>query len=53
MAKAHDIVYSVRFVFNLLVVEQLSKLDGWTSTEYQIFSEAGNAASGEKENEKK
>ena len=53
MARAHDIGYNVRFVFSLLVAEQLSKLDGWTGTEYHDFSEAGNTDSGEKENEKK
>jgi hypothetical protein len=53
MAIAHDIVYNVRFVSNLPVVEQLSKLDSWTGTEYHIFSEARNTANGEKENEKK
>jgi hypothetical protein len=53
LARAHDIVYNVRFVFYLLVAEQLSKLDGWSGTEYHDFSEAGNNASGEKENEKK
>ncbi len=43
-----DLDYNVRAVSNLPAIEQLSKLDSWTGTEYHVFSEAGKTASGEK-----